>query len=218
MADPAEQPPAQGPTRESLTMQSQWLELAGQSLTSVRDAAGRWRDGLVALITLVTAGLVISGPDKAGDMPTIWQWGVAIALIGGMAAVVVGLVLSLEVSVGTPTVITLEKFRELGGKALLDLEAAKSGAQRLKTARRFAIPGIIAVLLAIGAWLVSPTQVGSSLQVTTESEILCGELTGGDQGKITLSLAGESAPATVVYADVDNIRIVEKCDAARVRR
>lgn len=219
MADPAERPPAQGPSRDSVTAQSEWRELAAQSLTVVRDAAGRWRDGLVALITLVTAGLVVSGPDKAGDMPTIWQWGVAITLIGGMVAVVIGLLLTLEVAAGTPKVITLEEFRQQGGKGQLDLERAQSGAQRLRTARRVAIPGIIAVLLAIGAWLVSPTQAeSSSLEVTTKTEILCGELTGGDQGKITLTLAGESAPATIPYTDVDNLHVVEKCDTARARR
>lgn len=218
MADPAEQPPADGPTAASVAIQSQWLELGGQSLTAVRDAAGRWRDGLVALITLVTAGLVISGPEKASDMPPVWQWGVAITLVAGMLAVVISLLVSLDVAAGTPKVITLEEFRRNGGKALLDLEQAQTGARRLKTARRIAIPGIIAVLLAIGAWLVSPSQAESSLKVTIKTEILCGELKSGDKGKLILALDGESDPVTVAYADVDNMTIVEKCEAARVRR
>lgn len=214
-----EVPPDSGPTPDSLAAQHDWLVLSAASLPQLRASAEKWRDGLAALITLVTAGLVVSGPEKAGDMPAAWQWAVAVGLVGGMLAVLIGLLLSLGVAAGRPEKLTHETFVELGGsKVVIDALEATAGADRLKLARRWAIPGIVAVLLAVGAWLVSPSQPASSLQVTTSREVLCGALKSGDSGSVALELDGESKNAVIRYADVVNIRVVTSCDAARVPR
>lgn len=214
-----EQPPAVGPTPDSAAIQAGWQKLTADSLPTVRESAGKWRDGLAALITLVTAGLVVSGPEKASDMPTGWQWGVAAGLVVGMLLVLTGLLLILGVAAGTPKTITVKDFQELGGdRVAIDALQATAGAQRLKIARRLAVPGIVLVLLAVGAWLVSPTKPASSLQVTTVDVIYCGQLSSGDGGVLTLQLKGESQPTNVRYADVQNVAIVDSCPAPRTPR
>jgi hypothetical protein len=212
----AEQPPDSGPTPATIAAQREWLVIAAASLPQVRASAAKWRDGLAALITLVTAGLVVSGPERAGDMPMAWQWGVAAGLVLGMLAVLVGLLTALTVAAGIPEQLTYEQFLQLGGtKAIFDSVEAAAGASRLRIARWWAVPGIVGILLAVGAWLVSPVESASPVQVTTATEVLCGELKSGDQGLVQLKLAGESAPAVIRYGDVVNLDVADKCEAAR---
>ena len=149
--DDQEQPPAGSPDFESVTKQAAWQKFTAESLSSVRESASKWRDGLAALITLVTAGLVISGPDNAGDLPTNWQWTVAGGLVSGMLLVLTGLMLILTVAAGTPKPLTFQEFQELSGDLVaVNALQATAGAKRLRVARWLALPGIILVLLAIG--------------------------------------------------------------------
>jgi len=214
-----EQPPTAGPNHESVATQAAWQELTAESLHSVRESASKWRDGLAALITLVTAGLVVSGPDKAGDLPPDWRWGVAGGLVLGMLLVLGGLLLMLAVAAGSPRALTLADFQKLSGdRVAVDALQATASAKRLRLARWLAVPGIILVLLAIGAWLVSPTKAASSVQVTTADAIYCGELSSGDGGVLRMDLEGESQTTAVKYAEVHNIAIVASCTAPRSPR
>lgn len=216
--DEPEQPPA-GPTPESVETQAGWQKLTAESLPSVRESAGKWRDGLAALITLVTAGLVVSDPDKLGALPASLRWWVAGGLVGGMLLVLAGLLLSLAVAAGAPKSLTLADFQKLGGdQVAVDALQAAAGAKRLKRAYRLAVPGLILVLLAVGAWLVSPSNTAALLQVTTAATIYCGELTSGDGAAITMALSGESRSTIIKYVDVVNIAIVESCMAPRIPR
>ena len=214
-----EQAPTSGPTLASTATQAEWERLTAQNLPTVRECAGKWRDGLAALITLVTAGLVVSGPEKAGDLPAAWQWTVGLGLVGGMLATLVGLLLALAAAAGVPTTMTFAEFVDRGGsRVVLETEQATKAATRLRSARRWAIPGIVVVLLAIGVWLVSPTKPGSSLQVTTADTIYCGELSTGDGGMLTMKLKGESQPVKVSFDKIQNLAVVETCKEARSQR
>ena len=74
---------------------------------------------------------MVSGPDKASDLPTGWQWGIAVGLVGGMLLVLIGLLLILAVAAGTPRTLTLKDFQDLGGDRLArDTLQATAGAQR----------------------------------------------------------------------------------------
>lgn len=215
----AETPPSSGPTPRSIAAQGEWGSLVDQSLPAVRASAGKWRDGLAALITLVTAGLVVSGPDKASDMTGPWRWAVAAGIVGGMLAVLVGLLNALVVAAGKPRRLTFEQFLASGGSARsIEADEAIDGARRLRNARRWAVPGIVAVLLAIGAWIVSPTSTPKpGLQVTTSTEVVCGALTSADHSTLVLQLKGESLPVSIRFTDVVNASVVTTCEDARIR-
>ena len=120
-----EHAPTSGPTPASTAMQAEWERLTAQNLPTVRESAGKWRDGLAALITLITAGLVVSGPENAGDLPTSWQWAVGLGLVGGMLAVLIGLLLALAAAAGVPTTMTFAEFVHRGGSRVV-LEAAQA--------------------------------------------------------------------------------------------
>lgn len=57
---------------------------------------------------------MVSGPDKADDLKTGWQWGIALGLVGGMLLVLSGLLVILAVAAGTPKTLTLADFEKLG--------------------------------------------------------------------------------------------------------
>lgn len=214
-----DQPPIAGPSRESIAAQDAWAQLVAASLTSVRESAAKWRDGLAAMMTLVTAGLVVSGPGKLGDVPLGWQWTVAVGLVLGMFLVLAGLLITITVAAGQPKALTFNDFQAHGGNsAALEVREATAGARRLVIARLIAVPGVVLVVLAIGAWLVSPTKAAATLQVTTVDTIYCGELSSGAGGVLKLSLKGELQPATITFADVQDLVVVEECAAPRLVR
>lgn len=214
-----EKPPASGPTGQSVAAQAEWRQLTSQSLKDVRASAGKWRDGLAALITLLTAGLVVSGPNQAQTMPTGWRSAVALLLIGGMLAVLVGLLKALAVAAGKPRRLTYEAFVAQGGSAdAIEIAEALEGGKELRIARFWAVPGIVAVLAALGLWIVSPGQDQPKLQVTTRNEVLCGTLIGARSGMLVLELDGEKVPVSIPPARVLGASVVNKCDAARTLR
>ena len=137
-----------------------------------------------------------------------------------MLAVLVGLLNALVVAAGKPRHLTFEEFLAGGGSARsIDADEAIDGANRLRNARRWAVPGIVAVLLGIGTWIVSPTSTPKpGLQVTTDTEVVCGALTSADHSILVLQINGESRPVSIRFADVVNASVVTTCEAARIRR
>ena len=218
--DPGEQPPASGPDAGSCARQDEWRALQVDSLKTIRASAEKWRDGLGALVAIVTGGLVISGPDKASDLDRPWQLGVAGGLTLGVLAVVIGLLNTLGVAAGKTTTITWPEFLKAGGtRADLEANAAISEAGTLRVARRFAASGIVLILAAVGAWLIAPAPSDTpQIQITTRTEILCGKLVSGDDGQFVLDLKGEKNKVTLKFADVVNVAPTTTCEQARISR
>ncbi|MGG5259079.1 hypothetical protein [Phycicoccus avicenniae] len=212
--------PSGPPTQASSSVQTQWQQLTVQSLPRVRESATKWRDGLAALVTLITAGLVVSGPEKVSDVDEAWRPWLTGTLIGGLVATTVGLLFALRAVAGQPKALTFEEFADKWGSqnalAAADAERAR---RDLRWAARFAVPGLFALIAGVGLWLLSPTgSATSAVEVTSSTERLCGELKSADDQQVRLTVDGESKVTEVKFADVQNMRLVKECDTGRQTR
>lgn len=211
-----------GPTPASVAAGIEWDQLTAEGVRATRASANRWRDGLAALITLVTAGLVVSGPANIGGIALEWRVSTLALIIGGLLATVVGLIFALQASAGRPRAITFEEFADKYGTRLalhaVDVEYARKD---LRNAQRLAIPGLFAIILGTGVWLASPEPAKTPpayAEVSTQSERICGQLTSGDRGEIVLDVKGEKDSLHISYAQIHNIRVVPECATGRSSR
>lgn len=210
-------PPASGPSPSSVAAQDEWRAVVAESLPTVRESAGRWRDGLAALVSLLTAGLVVSGPESLGDLAVPWRYCVAGGMVVGIGAVLVGLVLALGVASGDPRHLAFESFIATGGgRAALQMGQAVAGARRLGHSKAIAVPGIFLVLASLGLWLVAPQKPSeSALKITTDGVTVCGTLISADHAAFVLRVEGERDALTIPFSAVTNVAVVAGCDAVR---
>lgn len=178
MAVPSTPPSPLDP--DAAQVEAEWQKLSAISLPQMRASASRWRDGLAALVTIVTTGLVISGPESVGRLPGAWRWWVAGLLVGGLLVAVAGLLFALMAAAGRPRILTREEFgRTWKTVAALEAHDAKAARTDLRWARWLAAAGILGIVAGTGLWVLSPTaasEPAAQLEVTTATETLCGVL------------------------------------------
>lgn len=208
--------PSEPPDPGSADIRREWESLTSGSLARMRSTADKWRDGLAGLVTVVTAGLVIAGPDQISGSAPSWRLTIIILMVGGLLLAVAGLVYALRAAAGNPQTLTFEEFQTkwLTRRAVESAEADRSR-KALRNAQRLAIPGLVCIVLGTGAWLASPppkTSPPAFLQVTSGTEVLCGELTSGDGGDLVISVEGRKSPAQIPYRQVQNLRVVSECE------
>lgn len=203
-------------------MDREWQKLMTSNLPQMRTSATRWRDGLAALITIVTTGLVIAGPDNISDLPDAWRWWIVGLMVGGLAAVLGGLFCALLAAAGRPRKLTREVFGTTW-KTVAAIEAhdAQAAWKDLRLAQGLASIGMLSIIVGTGVWLLTPaasSDPAAHLQVTTATEVLCGVLDSGDQNLLVVKVDGEKRPVELSYSDVVNLRVVGDCPVARSPR
>ncbi|WP_454810633.1 hypothetical protein [Paenarthrobacter nitroguajacolicus] len=211
-----------GPTPVSVAAGIEWDQLTAESLRDTRASANRWRDGLAALVTLVTAGLVVSGPANLDGIALEWRVPIIALIVGGLFATVFGLIFALQASAGRPRAITFEEFADrYGTRSALHAVDVEFARKDLRKAQRLAIPGLFAIILGTGVWVVSPVPAKTPpafAEVSTQSERICGTLTSGDGGEIVMAVNGEKVAVHIPYAQIVNMRVVSECAAGRSSR
>jgi hypothetical protein len=174
------------------------------------------------LVTLVTAGLVVSGPANLGSIALEWRVSTLVLIIGGLLATVVGLIFALQASAGRPRDLTFEQFAaKFGTRSVLHAVDVAFASKDLRKAQRLAIPGLFAIILGTGVWLASPDPAKTPpafAEVTTQSERICGTLTSGDGGEIVLAVNGEKDAVHIAYAQIENMQVVSECATGRSSR
>src|SRR5690349_13069381 len=75
--EPYRKPPA-APTQASIADADHWNQVVDRAIEEVRTSAGKWRDGLAAVVAVVTGALVVGGPTALKDLAPAFRW-----LVGG---------------------------------------------------------------------------------------------------------------------------------------
>lgn len=215
MSARAPEPPTSGPTQEDIENAEAWEKVATSSAESVVNSAEKWRDGLAALVTLITGGLIIAGPDGF-DMPTAWRIAATIITTVGIGCAAVGCFLALSVSAGRPSVADLPsiaaKYHSV--QNFTAIQAAKK-IKRVASVQALAIFAVAALVLGAGAWSMAPKlqtkPVTPKFSVDVGKSTYCGDLVSADKGVIVLAVTGEKDHRVLPYKSVTNFHQTEKC-------
>ncbi|WP_460650774.1 hypothetical protein [Kribbella endophytica] len=216
MADPApyRKPPAP-PTQASVSDAEHWNDVVDRSIDEVRTSAGKWRDGLAAVVAVITGALVIGGPTALKDLTPAFRWLVGGFLGVGYAATCVGLLLALRAAAGAPRVA---EYREVIHTFLnvraAQVAAAKHDAGLITAARRFVYAAVVLIWAGLVLWWAAPSAVKQPpayLKVELAVGTACGKLLSGDQQMVILQVDGEREARRVPLSEVRNLRIVPSC-------
>jgi hypothetical protein len=172
--------PAAPPSPRDLEERDRYATLTSESLTTVRQSAQTWRNGLAAFITLVTTGVIIKGRDNTAALTVGWKIGVTILIGGGLALAVVGLWQALIAEAGTGIQVqTLEEIRA----DYLTLDAyqvslAVKAANRLQWGRYVVVGALVFLMAGVVVTWWAPAHV-------TRKMTICGTLHAGGNGTFT---------------------------------
>jgi MFS family permease len=209
--------PSRAPTAADLEDQARFHKLASESLADVRAAAEKWRTGLAALITLITGGLLIKGPESANDLTTGWRIAITILGGGGIAVAILGLWSALKASAGLPKKQEFDVVVADYGSVLgFEVAQADKAAGELHWARRALLLALPLLGAALICWWWAPTKPTAppayvEVDRSSTSNPVCGTLVSGDNGHLRVQVAGEENPTTIDYPDVTNIRLKASC-------
>ena len=213
---PRYQLPSRAPTAADLDDLERFRKLSSGSLADVRAAAEKWRTGLAALITLITGGLLIKGPESAADLTTHWRVLITILAGGGIAVAIFGLWQALKASAGLPKMQKLDSIvAERGSVLAWEIHQADNAAGQL----RFARGALMVSLPLLGAALIfwwwapkKPSSPPASVEVSRmDGDPVCGTLKSGDNGHLVVQVAGDENPTTIPYAAVKNVGLKASC-------
>jgi hypothetical protein len=209
--------PSRAPTAADLDNRERFRKLSESSLSDVRAAAEKWRTGLAALITLVTGGLLIKGPESANDLTRDWRIAITILAGGGIAVAIVGLWRALKASAGVPQRQDMTKIVDKY-KSVLGYEVAQANdaANELRWARLALIVALPALGAALLVWWWAPIKPASNpayveVDQTSTGKSVCGTLKSGDNGHMRVQVAGQEYPTVILYTDVANVRVKASC-------
>lgn len=202
--------PDRPPTRLELDNAREWPAYQAKGLDDVKSSASKWRDGLGALVTVVTGALVISGPDAIAKVDTPWRYIVTGLIFGGYALTVVGLWWALRAAAGNPTAFKLDDLQSQR-ISIREREVARAvaDAKRIRDARRIVIVAMVLLWLGTLGWWVAPVETpndepfDNQLRIVLKDKTdLCGRLLDVDRDVLVVEVAGSSTPRLVSGNDV----------------
>ena len=214
MSPPFPSQPPNAPTAADVANQEAFDKLVASQLTDVQASAAKWQAGLAAFVTLVGAGLILKGPEKASDLTHDWKVVLTIFAGGGLVLAVWALWAALRASAGTPGATSLQEIQtKYGSVDALRAQAAVKAAEDLRLARNL----MIVALLLIGSgvflsWYATGDSKTPSLSVTTGNEVVCGKLQSADEQQVVIKVDGESKDRTIAFGDVKNLEPVANCE------
>lgn len=200
------------PTLSDLADKHDFELLARDSLTKTRASAEAWRTGAAALITLVTAGLFIKGPEDVAKLDSDARLALTVILGLGLAVAIIGLWKMLGAAAGTPKVTTLPAMvEEFGSVKGAQIAAADKAATQLKWGQRFVVVALALLITGLGVWWWSSPAPKHQVIVTEGNKTYCGELQSGDQQTLVIKVDGEKKNREIALGDIENLSVKDEC-------
>jgi hypothetical protein len=207
-------PPA-APTAADLDDRDRFNDLVTKSLPDVQASAEKWRTGLASLVTLVTGGLLIKGPESAADLTTMSRLALTVLAGGGLVFAVLGLWRALQASAGVPQTQQLRGvLAKHGSVSAFQVSQAREAAAKLRKARHSLLVGLVLLGLAVFVWWwadKAPASPPALVQVDTASSKVCGRLKSADGQVFRILVDGQAKEADIEFSEATNVRVVAKC-------
>lgn len=201
------------PTAASLQDRTDFRALVDASVKDTRASAETWRTGLAALVTLVTTGLLIKGPEEAAKLPDEARALIVFLLVVGLGLAVLGLYHALAAAAGVPATVERDDVvARYGSVRGFQVAQAVRAADRLRDARHLVLLALPTLGLATVAWLLSTPSSGTPVVVVHTGETRhCGTLLSADDGEVRIDIPGESDPRVTALDDLTNLEVAAEC-------
>ncbi|MEU5683527.1 hypothetical protein [Streptomyces venezuelae] len=163
--------------------------LLDEELSRVRQQAESWRNGLAALLALLTTVGVVKGPDSIQGLTAGTRRTVGILLLGGLALAALGAFLAMRAAFGMPR-------RRLAEASLEELLVRQRTVTRraVTDLRRAIVAGftaLAAVTAAVGlTWYGERVAAPGFRVVETSGTARCGELLSMDEKFVRIRVSG----------------------------
>lgn len=204
--------PPRAPTEEEHVALSEWKLLIKTSTQEVSESATKWREGLLALMTTISSGLLVIRSAELENLQGILFWIVLIAWSTASVAGMVGVWYSLSASAGTPTEIDYSTFaRDYGSVERFRIEQSLHTARTLRTARLAAILSLTLTLIGAFSLHLSHNAAEPRLLIETTTGSFCGSVESADHGEIHLLIDGERDARVFPLSDVSNLSVHSSC-------
>ena len=133
--------PPRAPTEEERAALSEWKLLIETATQEVSESATKWREGLLALVTTASSGLLVIRSTELSTLQGVMFWIVLIAWSTASVAGMIGVWYSLSASAGTPIEIDYSTFaRDYGSVEGFRIEQSLHIARTLRTAQPHSHP------------------------------------------------------------------------------
>ncbi|MEV8591042.1 hypothetical protein AB0424_29290 [Streptomyces sp. NPDC051180] len=163
--------------------------LLASELTRVRAQAENWRNGLAALLGLLTAVGIVKGPDTIQGLSGGARGTVGVLLLGGLLLAAAGAFFAMRAAFGMPK-------RRVADASLEDLLTRErlTTHRAVRDLRRAVVAGFLSLAMvtaAIGLTWYGPRPGEPGVQIVrTDGSALCGTLVGVDAKGMRLRVKG----------------------------
>lgn len=199
------------PTASPIDDSVAWTSLFASQLTDVRKCAENWRNGLAAMIGLITGFSVIKGPEDVSGLEPWAAITVGVLILLSISVATYGAWKSVAAAYGTPRVITSRDFHKEGGIDGLKLVLATQAVKDLLHARRATIAALVLLTAAVGFTWYGPHPKSAILEVERKSlPKVCGKLISSADGYMDIQ-PSHSQAVRVYMKDVVKVSVVEEC-------
>jgi hypothetical protein len=182
------------PTITSIAEEEAWSSLVFTQLENVRKSAENWRNGLVAMIGVITGFSLVKGPDQIGDLESWCAISIGVLLAMALICAICGTCWALAAAYGIPEIVSRDSFKTLGGLVGFQLDLATKSASNLIWARRAAILALLLAAISVGLAWYGPRPTTLLLKVARVSgPEITGKLVSSESGYIDLKSADSSA-------------------------
>lgn len=203
------------PMEWEVAARDQFNRMVAAAPAELQKSAEKWSAGLIAIIGLVTGGMLLRGPASTSDMPDSWRWTVIALNVVALFLAVLAVWRFLTVTGRRFRIMTAQDlFSKPGAYEHEKANAVGIDARTTRRATTIASMAITLLVVAITVGWVAPTRDPSPaafLDVATATGSTCGALLSADHSELRMRKSGERDPRVLPLGEVVNIRVLAKC-------
>jgi len=152
------------PSREDILAADRIEELARTELERTRAQGKLWRDGLAALITLISASAIVKGRDTAKDLDGPWKYALGSVLVAALVCALVAAIFAMMSAYG-PVLqkIPVGALAGLNARQLSeDRRAAGRALHQLRIAIWLTLVTVLFLISAVALTFFAPSQTAGT--------------------------------------------------------
>lgn len=198
--------PGPAGTAESRRHAEEVQALLRSEVTRVRHQAEQWRNGLAALLTLITTVSVVKGRDSIAGLTGPFQVAVGAALLAGLVLAACGTYVGMRAAYGLPIRQALGSAKDLRD---YQRRSATHSARDLRWAISLLFATLVAVVAAVGLTWYGPSAAEAPVEARTRTgQRHCGTLTELADDVLVIST---DQTVRIAVRELESLSVVRSC-------